>query len=67
MGSKRIMILFLFGADTYSSKKRLKEIIEEYKKCSQIGLGFIKIKPGENSLNDLKKSVETVSMFDEKK
>lgn len=61
------MIYFLFGQDTYRSKQKLKEIVEEYKKRHQSGLNFIKITFDENDLGDFKQNIETVSMFDEKK
>lgn len=61
------MIYFLFGQDTYQSRQKLKEIVEEYKKRHQSGLNFIKINFDEKDLGDFKQSIETVSMFDEKK
>ncbi len=61
------MILFLHGQDTYRSRQKLKEIIEEYKKRHQSGLNFIKINFDEKDFGDFKQAVETVSMFDEKK
>ena len=61
------MIIFLFGQDTYRSKQRLKEIVEEYKKRHQGGLDFVKIDFNENDFEDFKQAVETVSMFDKEK
>lgn len=61
------MIYFLFGQDTYRSRQKLKEIVEEYKKRHQSGLNFIKINSDEKDLDDFKQNIETVSMFDEKK
>jgi DNA polymerase-3 subunit delta len=61
------MIYFLFGQDTYRSRKKLKEIVEEYKKRHQSGLNFIKINFDEKDLDDFKQNIKTVSMFDEKK
>ncbi len=61
------MILFLFGPDTYRSRQKIKEVIEEYKKRHQSGLNFIKIDFKERDFSDFKQAVETVSMFDEKK
>jgi len=68
------MIIFLYGSDTYRSRQKLKEIIEEYKRRHQSGLNFIRINFDEKDLpadkagfSDLKQAVETVSMFDEKK
>ena len=45
----------------------MKEIIEEYKKRHQSGLNFIKLDFNEKEFSDLKQTIETVSMFDEKK
>jgi len=68
------MIIFLYGLDTYRSRQKLKEIIEEYKRRHQSGLNFIRINFDEKDLpagkagfSDFKQAVETVSMFDEKK
>lgn len=61
------MIYFLFGQDTYRSRQKMKEIIEEYKKRHQSGLNFIKLDFNEKEFSDLKQTIETVSMFDEKK
>lgn len=61
------MLLFLHGQDTYRSREKLKEIVEEYKKRHQSGLNFIKINFEEKDFSDFKQAVETVSMFDEKK
>lgn len=67
MGDFLNMILFLYGLDTYRSRQKLKEIVEEYKKRHQSGLNFIKIDFKEKDLTDFKQVVETISMFDEKK
>jgi len=61
------MIYFLFGPDTYRSRQKLKEIIEEYKKSHKSGLNLIKIDFSEKDFKDFKQAIETVSMFDEKK
>lgn len=61
------MLLFLFGKDTYRLKEKLRDIIEDYKKNHQSGLNFIKINFEDKALDDLRQSVETVSMFDEEK
>lgn len=61
------MIYFLFGQDTYRSRQKLGEIVEEYKKRHQSGLNFIKINFDEKEFSDFKQNIETVSMFDEKK
>lgn len=61
------MILFLYGQDTYRSRQKLKEIVEEYKKRHQSGLNFIKINFNEKEFSDFKQAVDTISMFNEKK
>lgn len=61
------MIIFLYGPDTYSSRQKLREIIEEYKKSHPSGLNFIRINFSEKNLDDFRQAAETVSMFDEKK
>lgn len=67
MGGKIAMIYFLFGSDTYRSRQKLREIIEEYKKSHKSGLNLIKINFDEKDFSDFKQVAETVSMFDEKK
>jgi len=61
------MIIFLYGPDTYRSRQKLKEIVEEYKKNHPSGLNFIRINFSEKNLDDFRRAAETVSMFDEKK
>jgi len=61
------MIRFLYGQDAYRSRQKLREIIQEYKKCHLSGLNFAKIDFANNDFNDFKRVIETVSMFDEKK
>lgn len=61
------MIYFLFGPDTFRSREKMKEIVEEYKKRHQSGLNFIKINFKEKEFGDFKQAINTVSMFDEKK
>lgn len=74
MGDKITMIYFLFGPDTYRSKQKLREIVEEYKKSHKSGLNLIRINFNEKDLpagkagfSDFKQVLETVSMFGEKK
>lgn len=64
------MILFLFGQDTYRSRQRLKEIIEEYKRANPNWLDFNKIDAGNPDINifdEFRRSIDTVSMFGNKK
>ena len=61
------MILFLYGRDSYRSKKKLNEIIERYKKIHKSGMGFFVLSSDNEKFGDFKRAVETVSMFAEKK
>ena len=61
------MILFLFGPDTFRSKKKLNEIIKKYRSKYKSGLNFAKIEATEEGFENLKKRAETISMFKEKK
>ena len=61
------MIYFLYGPDSYRSQKKLKEIINSYKKVHESGLD-LKIFEGSNfSFNDFETDTEQISMFKEKK
>jgi len=61
------MILFLYGPDTFRSKKKLSEIIGKYRLKYKSGLNLAKIELSEDNLNKLREAVETSSMFQEKK
>lgn len=62
------MILFLFGPDTFRSKRKLQEIIKEYRLKHKSGLNFAQVEAREeNSFEELKKRIETASMFQETK
>jgi len=69
------MIIFLYGEDNYRSKRKLEEIIEQYKKAHKSGLNLIKLdlgKPfdtaqGKNSFEDFYSNLRVNSMFAEKK
>ena len=70
------MIIFLFGADTYRSQQKLREIIEHYKKIHKSGLNlkYFNLKEKEastefsrTSFEDFKNVIQQNSMFDEKK
>jgi len=61
------MIIFLYGSDTYRSRRKLNEIIEQYRKIHKSGLN-LKYFNGENlNFQDFKDEVQSVSMFAEKK
>jgi len=61
------MIIFIYGEDSYRSKIKLKEIIEEYKKVHKSGLNLIYIDAKEKEFGDLTNYSRSNSMFDEKK
>jgi len=61
------MILFLYGRDSYRSKKKLNEITEHYKKIHKSDMGFFVLDSDNEKFSDFKSAVETISMFAEKK
>ena len=61
------MLIFLYGPDTYRSKRKLSEIIEEYKKVHRIGLSLVFFEGGDLKLASLKEAIRQTSIFDEKK
>jgi len=61
------MIILLYGEDTYRLKKKIKEIISEYKNKHQSGLSFARFNEKELDFNKFEEKVEAVSMFSEKK
>ena len=61
------MIYFLFGEDSYRSKKKLEEIILGYKKVHKSGLNLIYIDAKEKSFKDFYNNFKITSMFAEKK
>ncbi len=61
------MIIFLHGADTYRSQKKLKEIIERYKSLHKGGLNFCRLDLEEKNFQGFKNFLGTNSMFKEKK
>jgi len=62
------MIYFIFGEDSYRSKRKLEEIIEEYKRVHKSGLNLIYIDIGEEkNYNDFYSNLKITSMFAEKK
>ena len=61
------MLIFLYGQDTYRSRQKLREIIEQYRKIHQSGLSLTYLE-GENlKFGDFKEIIQQTSMFDEKK
>ncbi|MBD3282332.1 MAG: DNA polymerase III subunit delta [Candidatus Portnoybacteria bacterium] len=64
------MIIFLYGQDIYRSRKRLKEIIEEYKTKNPDWFNIIRIDAKEKEtdiVEKIKNSTSTVSMFEQNK
>jgi DNA polymerase-3 subunit delta len=61
------MLLFLYGPDTYRSRKKLNEIIEHYKKIHKSGLNLKHLDGKKLDFQDLKDQFRSVSMFSEKK
>ena len=61
------MIIFLYGPDTYRSRRKLNEIIEHYKKIPKSGLNLKNFDFRENSFEDFWDAFRSYSMFDEKK
>lgn len=61
------MLIFLYGPDTYRSKRKLEEIIKEHRRIHKNGL-CLRIFDEENiNFSDFKNELETISMFGDKK
>ncbi len=61
------MIIFLYGKDTYRSKRKLKEIIDRYKKAHKRGLNINFLDLKEEGFEGFNDSIRQTSMFKEKK
>ncbi len=61
------MIYFIFGEDSYRSKRKLEEIILEYKKIHKSGLSLAYIDAKEKDFKDFYSNLKVNSMFAEKK
>lgn len=63
------MFLFLFGPDTFRSKRKLQEIIKQHRLKYKSGLNFAQIEADKDEewFDHFKRRVETVSMFQENK
>lgn len=60
------MIIFIYGPDTFRSKNKLKEIVDHYKELrGGINLDYFDFE--KNNLEEFKSSLQTVSMFKEKR
>jgi len=61
------MIIFLYGPDTYRSRRKLNEIIEYHKKTHKSGLNLKFFEGKELNFQDFKDELQQASMFKEKK
>ncbi len=61
------MLVLLYGADNYRSKKKLNEVVGRYKKIHQSGLNYLQFSEENFSLEKFQTAIESVSMFNEKK
>jgi len=61
------MIIFLYGEDTYRSRKKLEEIVAHYKEIHKSGLNLRYFDGQKTDLGEIKSELQTVSMFKEKK
>jgi len=61
------MIIFLYGQDTYRSRRKLNEIIGYYKKIHKSGLNLKYLNLSEKGFEDFKDEFQSISMFAEKK
>jgi len=64
------MFIVLYGQDAYRLQRKLKEIIEQYKKTRKSGLSFIWLEqenPERSMWEDFCNAIQQISMFGEKK
>lgn len=61
------MILILYGSDTYRSRQKLKEIVEEYRKKAGMAFDLEKLDAAESDLASLKNIIQGGSLFSLKK
>ncbi len=60
-------MIFLYGPDSYRSRRKLNEIIEHYKKIHRSGLNLKYFNLSEKGFEDFKDEFQSISMFAEKK
>ena len=61
------MIIFLYGPDTFRSSRKLKEIIDYYKKIHKSGLNLIFFSQDNLDFKKFKEALSSFSIFKEKK
>ena len=61
------MIYFIYGEDSYRSKRKLEEIILGYKEKNKSGLSLLYIDAGKKEFRDFYSELKIISMFAEKK
>lgn len=61
------MILFLYGPDTFRSRRKLNEILAQYKRIHKSGLNLIFFDLEEKKFEDFIRSLQPIGMFKEKK
>jgi len=66
----KIMLVFLYGEDTFRSKEELRKMIEENKNANKDWLDFIRIDASDKQVEvfkELRQTTNTVSMFSSRK
>lgn len=61
------MFILLYGPDTFRSRRKLNELIERYKTIHKSGLNLVRWLSVEFDFDFFKQTIESVSMFQEKK
>ena len=61
------MIIFLYGPDSFRSKRKLDELVNHYKESNKSGLNLIYIDTDKTDFDDFYNSFTVSSMFQEKK
>lgn len=61
------MFIFIYGADTYRSQQKLKEIIDSYKEIRRGGLNLEYLDSSKLDFQEFKNRIQQVSIFNEKK
>ena len=61
------MLILLYGEDTFRSRQKLNEIIQEYQAKHQTGLNSMRFAENNLEFDKIRERIEAVSMFDEKK